>query len=243
MPETRMDSGSWAFSMLFKLGMMFGWQIQPSESGGCGMHMRSVAFVRYIRCAVSLVIRRRVSSLLCVVQKKRLRGLWPCTHGLVRPQYAPGSRSVQRRQPYLSRVRSATRAVQELWPSEARASWAAMCCHRVSRTARWPPAHLSPQGGLSAWLRRGRVGWCALDREVHHCARSGGASAYRAHPSHLCPRAYCVCADRPEGTDALRIPALRSWWWPTPGVRSALWHNSRDTPVRTYWFLGLAIVV
>ena len=76
MPETRMDSGSWAFSMLlFKLGMMFGWQIQPSESDGCGMHMRSVAFVRYIRCAVSLVIRRRVSSLLCVVQKKRLRGV------------------------------------------------------------------------------------------------------------------------------------------------------------------------
>ena len=122
MPETRMDSGSSAFSMLLKLVMMFGWQIQPSESGGCGMHMRSAVFVRYIRCAASFVIRRRVSSLLCVVQKKRLWGMWLYAHGLVRPQYAPGSRSVQRRQPHLSRVRSATRAVQELWPSEARAS-------------------------------------------------------------------------------------------------------------------------
>ena len=116
-----MDRGSWEFSMLFKLGMMFGWQIQPSESGDCGMHMRSLAFVRHIRCAVSLVIRRRVSSLLCVVQKKRLWGLWSHAHGMVRPQYASGSRSVQRRQPHLSRVRSAPRAVQELWPSEARA--------------------------------------------------------------------------------------------------------------------------
>ena len=106
MPETRMDAGSSAFSMLLKLVMMFGWQIQSSESGGCGMHMRSKVFVRYIRCAVYLVIRRRVSSLLCVVQKKRLWGLWSHAHGLVRPQYAAGSRSVQRRQPRLSRVRS-----------------------------------------------------------------------------------------------------------------------------------------
>ena len=79
MPETRMDTGSSAFSMLLKLVMMFGWQIQPSESGGCGMHMRSAAFVRYIRCAVSFVIRRRVSSLLCVVQKNAC-GVCGCMH-------------------------------------------------------------------------------------------------------------------------------------------------------------------
>src|SRR3989304_4576309 len=117
-----MDTGSSAYSMLFKLGMMFGWQIQRSERGGCGMRMHSPDFDRYTRCAVSLVIRRRVSSLLYGAQKKRLWDLWSHSLGLVRPQYAPGSRSVQRRQPHLSRVRGATRALPQLWSSEARAS-------------------------------------------------------------------------------------------------------------------------
>jgi len=43
MPETRMDIGSLEFSMLLKIVMMFGWQIQPSESGGCGMHIKPTA--------------------------------------------------------------------------------------------------------------------------------------------------------------------------------------------------------
>ncbi len=86
------------------------------------MRMRSQGFARYIRCGVSLVIRRRVSSLLCVVQKKRLWCLWSHALGLVRPHHTPGSRSVERRQSHLSRVRGATRALPQLWPSEARAS-------------------------------------------------------------------------------------------------------------------------
>jgi len=121
-PETLVDTGSSAYSMLLKLGMMFEWQIQRSGSGGCGMHMRSVVFVRYIRCTVSLVIRRRESSLLYGAQKKRMWGLRLHSLGLVRSQNASSSRSVQCRQPYLYRVRSATRALPQLWPSEARAS-------------------------------------------------------------------------------------------------------------------------
>jgi hypothetical protein len=109
--ERRMDTGFLGYPMLFEFGMMFGWQTQRSDSGGCGMRMRSLVFVRYTRCAASLLIRKRVSSLLCGAQKSCERDLWSHAFGLVRPQ-APGSRSVQRRHPHLSRVRSAARAVR-----------------------------------------------------------------------------------------------------------------------------------
>ena len=120
--ESRMDSGFQAFLMLRNFGMMFGWQTQRSDSGGCGMHMRSLVFVRYTRCAASSVIRKRVSSLLYGAQKNCLRGLWSNALWLVRSQHTPGSGSVQCRHPHLSRVRGAARAVPQLWPSEARAS-------------------------------------------------------------------------------------------------------------------------
>ena len=120
--ESLMDTGFPAYATLFKFGIMFGWQTQRSDSGGCGMRMGSLVFVRYTRCAVFSVIRKRVSSLWYGAQKNCLRGLWLHTLGLVRPQHAPGSGSVQRRHSHLSRVRGASRAVPQLWPSEARAS-------------------------------------------------------------------------------------------------------------------------
>ena len=122
MPECCMDTEFPGYSMLLKFGIMFGWQTQRSDSGGCGMRMRSLVFVRYTRCAVFLVIRKHVSSLLSGAQKNCLRGLWSNALGLVRPQHAPGSGSVQRRHPHLSRVRGAARAVSQFWPSETRAS-------------------------------------------------------------------------------------------------------------------------
>ena len=39
MVESRMDTGFPAYSMLFEFGIMFGWQTQRSDSGGCAMRM------------------------------------------------------------------------------------------------------------------------------------------------------------------------------------------------------------
>src|SRR2546430_13766104 len=100
--ESRMDTGFPAYSMLFEFGIMLGWQTQRSDSGGCGMRMRSLVFVRFTRCAGSSVIRKCVSSLWYGAQKNCLRGLWSHARGLGRPQHAPGSGSVQRRHPHLS---------------------------------------------------------------------------------------------------------------------------------------------
>src|ERR1039457_1621377 len=50
--ERRMDTGFRGYPMLSEFGIMFGWQTQRSDSGGCGMRMRSLVFVRYTRCAV-----------------------------------------------------------------------------------------------------------------------------------------------------------------------------------------------
>ena len=94
--ESRMDSGFQAFLMLRNFGMMFGWQTQRSDSGGCGTRMRSKVFVRYTRCAVSSAIRKPASSLLYGAQKNGLRGLWSHARGVVRPQHAPDSGFVQR---------------------------------------------------------------------------------------------------------------------------------------------------
>ena len=122
MPESRMDTGFQGFRKVLEFGIMFGWPIQRSDSGGCGTRTRSVDFVRYPRCAVSSVIRRRASSLLCGAQKNGLRLLWSSSLGLVRPAHAPGSRSVLRRHAHLPGVRGAACAVPELWHSEARAA-------------------------------------------------------------------------------------------------------------------------
>src|ERR1700674_3561572 len=62
MSRRRMVIGFQAFCKVFKFGIMFGWQIQRSVSGGCGTRTLSPVFVRNPRCAVSSVIRRRVSS-------------------------------------------------------------------------------------------------------------------------------------------------------------------------------------
>jgi hypothetical protein len=94
MVESLMDTGFPAYATLFKFGIMFGWKTQRSDSGGCGMGMRCLVFVRCTRCAVFSVIRKRVSSLWYGAQKNCLRGLWLQTLGLVRPQHAPGSGSV-----------------------------------------------------------------------------------------------------------------------------------------------------
>jgi hypothetical protein len=67
--ESRMDISFPAYSMLFEFGIMFGWQTQRSDSGGCGMRMHSLVFFRYTRCAASSVIRKRVSSFLYGPQK------------------------------------------------------------------------------------------------------------------------------------------------------------------------------
>ena len=61
--ENPMDTGLAACSMLLEFGIMFEWKTQRSDSGDCGMHMRSLVFVRSTRCAVSSVIRKRVSLL------------------------------------------------------------------------------------------------------------------------------------------------------------------------------------
>jgi transposase len=70
MAGSRMVIGFQAFCKVFKFGVMFGWPIQRSDSGGCGTRTPSPVFVRSPRCAVSSVIRRRASSPLYDAQKK-----------------------------------------------------------------------------------------------------------------------------------------------------------------------------
>ena len=101
---------------------MSGWPFQRSDSGGCGMRMPSLGFVRKARCAVCSVIRRRASSPLSGAQKNALRRLRTSAPGLVRPAHAPRARSVLRRCAHLPRIRGAARPVQELRRSEARAA-------------------------------------------------------------------------------------------------------------------------
>jgi len=69
--------------MLLEFGIIIGWQNQQIDSGGCGMRMRSMDFVRYTHCAASSGNRKRVLSRLFGAQKNGLRGLWSNAPGLV----------------------------------------------------------------------------------------------------------------------------------------------------------------
>lgn len=68
-PDSGMYTGVSVHSMALEFGIMFGSQIQLCDKGGCRMDTRSTVFVRNPSCTVSLVIRRRASSLLFDAQK------------------------------------------------------------------------------------------------------------------------------------------------------------------------------
>src|SRR5438132_1328662 len=120
MPESRMDIGATAFSRPLELGIMFRCPLQPSDGGDWWMRMRSPAFGRNPRCAVSSVIRRLASSLSSDAQKNDLRLLWPNAIGLVRPQDTSGARSVVRGHAGLPPDRDSAPAVSALRQSETR---------------------------------------------------------------------------------------------------------------------------
>ena len=146
MAASRMDAGFQAYREGFGFGIMFGWPIQPSDSGDFGTRMRSRGFVPNPRCAAFLVSPRRVSSPLCGAQENDLWRMRSNAIGLVRPHRAPGARSVLWRHARLPGARGAARAVQELWAREA-------------RTARLPGGQpvlyqaplLSKTGGFGGW--------------------------------------------------------------------------------------------
>ena len=121
MAGSLMDISFQAFRKRLETGIMFGWPIQRSDSGGCGTRMRSPVFVRNPRCVVSSAIRRHASLLLYDAQKKHLRRLQSSPLVLVRPTHAACSRPVLRRPAHLSGDRGAPGAVQELRAREARA--------------------------------------------------------------------------------------------------------------------------
>src|SRR5437870_3501604 len=122
MPERRMDTESAAFSRMFGFGIMFGWLRQPSDGGDWWTRMRSQAFGRNPRCAVSSVTRRHASSLSFDAQKNDLRLLRLGAIGLVRPQDAAGARSVVRGHARLARDRDSAHPVSALRQSETRAA-------------------------------------------------------------------------------------------------------------------------
>lgn len=64
-----MGIGFQVFRKAFEFGIISGWLIQRSDSGGCGTRTRSLVFVRNPRCAGSLAIRKHASSLLFDAQK------------------------------------------------------------------------------------------------------------------------------------------------------------------------------
>ena len=117
-----MDIGFPAFQERLEVGIMFGWPIQRSDGGDCGMHMRSQGFVRSPRCMACSVIRKRVSSPSNGAQKNDLQLLRSSALGLVRPTHAARSRSVVWRHAHLSGDRGASCALQELRAREARAA-------------------------------------------------------------------------------------------------------------------------
>src|ERR1700732_3036577 len=70
---SRMDTEVRTFPTALDLFIMFEWQIQRSDCGGCGTRTRFPVSGRNPRCAVSSAIRRR-GSLLCPALKKTLCG-------------------------------------------------------------------------------------------------------------------------------------------------------------------------
>ena len=142
-----MDAGFQSFLEGFGFGIMWGWSIQSSDNGVCGTRMSSRGFVRDPQCAAFLVNPRRVSSPLRGAQKNDLWRVRSSAIGLVRPQRASGARSVLWRDAYLPGGRGTARALQELWPREARTTrlscrqsvlYQALC---VLRGAALSPSH------------------------------------------------------------------------------------------------------
>src|SRR2546429_7661278 len=82
---SRMDTGVQRFPSARDLFIMFEWQIQRSDCGGCGTRTRFPVFGRNPRCAVSSAIRRRESLLLSGAQKNTLRLLLSRASPLVVP--------------------------------------------------------------------------------------------------------------------------------------------------------------
>jgi hypothetical protein len=97
-----------------------------------------------------------------------------------------------------------------------------------------------PRPIRSSWSRSQPS--CAASTSTSACVARIAArvSSLPQHQSHLCRCPCCICGGRRERPDAFPIPASCSWRWPTPGVRSAVWHSSRDTDVRSHSFLDIA---
>ena len=67
--------------------MMFGWQLQRSESGGCGTRTRSAISGRNRRCGASSATRRPVSLASPGAQKNTVRRLRARTYGMRDEEY------------------------------------------------------------------------------------------------------------------------------------------------------------
>jgi len=102
--------------MLLEYDIMFGCQTQESITGGGGMRMHPVVFIRYIRCAASSVMRKRVPSRLCGATKKLPAG--PMVAGTRVPMIAARARygAAERRHSYLFQLRGALRAAPQFSP-------------------------------------------------------------------------------------------------------------------------------
>src|ERR1700676_1607535 len=111
---SRMDTEVQTFPTALDLFIMFEWQIQRSDCGGCGTRTRFPVFGRNPRCAVFSAIRRRGSLLLSGAQKNTLRLLWSRALRLVRPPGATGTRSFLWRCAHLSGARGAAGGAAEI---------------------------------------------------------------------------------------------------------------------------------
>src|SRR4029434_3184825 len=83
------------------------------------IHTASLTFARAPRCGASLGILKPASCGLADAEKNTLRGLWNAAAGVLRPQGAPGARSLLWRYPSLSGGRGPARVVSALWGREA----------------------------------------------------------------------------------------------------------------------------
>src|SRR5258705_5797227 len=90
---SRMDTEVQTFPTALDLFIMFEWQIQRSDCGGCGTRTRFPASGRNPRCAGSSAIRRRGALVLSGAQKHTLLLLWIGALPLVRPPGATGTRA------------------------------------------------------------------------------------------------------------------------------------------------------
>lgn len=153
-----------------RFGRGIEWQSQPSESGGCGTDMRSLAFDHSLRCTVSFVIRRRGSAPLSDAQEITAWLLRSFAHGLVRRPPAAFAQFVMRRRAHLSGSGSTPRAMQQLsrrdgWANVLRESLA--CVASVVATCiRGRPGALANQTAGCLANRRDGLSFAAAIRHL-----------------------------------------------------------------------------